>query len=278
MPVNYKNLPNCTDVIMELGIYTVPVAAALWCGIPENEIGDELKKAKEEPEGKAIYTHPYISCLKPKCIALNKAILEGELRHSREDGRIIGEGEQIAAPNRRYISGKHLREYILKNFPNDKPETLFTDKERKQSVNMVEYLKLQAEKIQLQNEITKLKTDLAAGQSLARDSEAAKLATDERLEKAVSIYREQKAEIKRLSDENQELKNAEKPIDDRETLLLAIHAMAQALYSNTRLGNQAAIIAYLSETGMRGLSESSMKSKFADANRLAQSYSQLKSS
>lgn len=267
IPPKYQHLPDCTDVSMELGIYSVPHAAALWCGIPPNEINEELSKSKEI--GPAIFEHPYIPCLKPKCMILHNSIKQGELPHSREDGAMTSPGD-IAAPHRRYLSRKHLREYIQRNFPNDKPSILFSEQERKSQIDVAEYNRMNAEYIKQQTEIAKLKIDLASAQSLARDSEAAKLATDKRLEKATTVYREQKSEIERLKAENEKLQS-DRPIDDRTTLLSIIYEMAQAFYENTRLGNQNAIITHLTEKERQGLSESNLKAKFAEANRLNKS-------
>lgn len=254
-----------------MGIFTVPVAAALWCGVSGDEVQEELAKAKEEPAGKEIYKHPYIPCLKPKCMILHAAIQKGELPHSRENG-IILDGGEIAAPTRRYISGKHLREYILKYFPDDRPATLFSEQERKSIIDLAEYNRMNAEYIKLKTDINELQIKLTAAENLARDSEAAKLATYERIEKAKKTYRQQKNKIVQLEAENEQLRNTPKPINDRESLLNIIATLKEIILDKTEMADQAALINFiLDEYKSRGLSESNLKAKFAEANRLQRS-------
>lgn len=65
--------------------------------------------------------------VRSRVIAL--AIESGALPHDREDGETLGEGDRAAA-ERRGIMGRHLREWMIKEFPNEKPAFLFDDIER----------------------------------------------------------------------------------------------------------------------------------------------------
>lgn len=262
---------------MEMDIFTVPVAAALWCGLKPDEITKALSEATEEPLGKQIFTHPYIPCLKPKCMLLHLAIERGELPHSRENGAILKSGD-TAAPARRYVSWQNLREYISRNFPDDRPETLFSEQERKSVIDLAEYNRMNLEYTKQQAELSRLQTELSAAKSEARDNEAAKLLLEGRIENAIDAYRtlraSSKAKIETLETEKanltaeiETLQNAERPINDRTTLLNIISAMVEMIIDKQFMKNQSQIIDYLAnECAGRGLSESNLKAKFAEAN------------
>ncbi|UOO87051.1 hypothetical protein [Neisseria arctica] len=201
-PRKYQGLPDC-KITGE--IYSLPLAAVLWCGVPIEE--SEAAIAESENMGKGIYRHPYIPCLEKKTRALYFAIQENKLRTCREHGD-GGEGNDHVAYDRRHFWASDLKEFIEQYHPDDKPAFLFSDEERKPEIDLLEYQRMNAEYIKQQTEIVRLKTELAAAESKARDNEAAKLTADDRLEKAVQVYRENKAEIESLKEENKRLKNA----------------------------------------------------------------------
>ena len=147
--------------------------------------------------GKGIYKHPYIPCLEKKTRALYFAIEEKRLRACREHGE-GGEGNDHVSYNRRHFWATDLKAFIEQYHPDDKPSFLF-EEEQKPIIDLAEYQRMNAEYTKQQAEIGRLKTELAAAESKARDNEAAKLAIGERLEKAAKVYRENRAEIERLT-------------------------------------------------------------------------------
>lgn len=203
-PRKYDNLPDC-KITGE--IYPLPLAAVLWCGVPLEEA--EAAISESDDMGKGIYKHPYIPCLEKKTRALYFAIEEKRLRACREHGE-GGEGNDHVAYNRRHFWASDLKAFIEQYHPDDKPSFLFNEEEQKPIIDLAEYQRMNAEYTKQQAEIGLLKTELTAAESKARDNEAAKLATDERLEKAAKVYRENRAEIERLTTENESLKNAAK--------------------------------------------------------------------
>lgn len=116
---------NCGADVSYYQRYTIPVAAALWCGIPANQINMVIDQSSEI--GRAIFKSPYIPCLEPKCRALHEAIEAGDLSVYREQGGAV---KEHVAPERRHVSRKELKEWISKNYPNDKPTTIFDEIER----------------------------------------------------------------------------------------------------------------------------------------------------
>lgn len=134
---------NCDEMFGYSSIYKVHVAAALWCGIPHNLINQYLDES--EVIAKGIYRHPKIKCLEVKCIAMHNAIDSGTLPVSRENGKVITDH---IAPDRRHVSRQHLKDWISKEFPANKPEFLFDDIERKThaSINTDSFHALQADR------------------------------------------------------------------------------------------------------------------------------------
>lgn len=116
---------NCGDSMGYYQRYPVPVAAALWCGVPADEVQQVLQHAQDV--GRAVVSVAYIRCLEPKCRALHEAIESGELRVYREDGPAILEHVK---PERRHVARTELREWIAKHYPDQKPPTLFDATER----------------------------------------------------------------------------------------------------------------------------------------------------
>ena len=55
---------SCEAVQAYFTVYRVPVAAALWCGIPVAELEEHLSQCQEVVKG--ILKHPYIHCLEPR--------------------------------------------------------------------------------------------------------------------------------------------------------------------------------------------------------------------
>jgi len=78
---------SCEAVQSYFTVYRVPVAAALWCGIPIAEVEEHLSQSTEVARG--VLKHPYINCLEPRCRAIHDAIVTGLLPCSRENGKVV---------------------------------------------------------------------------------------------------------------------------------------------------------------------------------------------
>jgi hypothetical protein len=158
---------SCEAVKAYFTIYPVPMAAAFWCGIPPSDVDEQLSAATEI--GRAIYRHPYISCLEPRCRAIHEAIEKGSLPCSRENGKVVDSSDHVA-PERRHVSRQHIKEWIAKEFPSDRPAFLFDEIERKthSAINAESFRALQADRDSLYAQLEKAKSDF---QKLRQDKE-----------------------------------------------------------------------------------------------------------
>jgi len=154
---------SCGAVQAYFSVYRVPVAAALWCGIPPEELEEHFAQCTEVVKG--VLKHPYIRCMEPRCRAIHDAIVNGVLPCSRENGRVVTEH---VAPDRRHVSRQHLKDWIAAEFPSDKPAFLFDEIERDthKAISADTYRSLQADrdalKVRVDNaveEYRKLKSD-----------------------------------------------------------------------------------------------------------------------
>ena len=160
----WRSIDNCKDVLSYFSYYTVPQAALLWCGVPVDQIQEELSIAKPVSENsekqKSIWRHPYIPCLEPKCRMLVDAIENSELPVGRDGGLAKLLKDDYVAHSRRTIFAVDLKTWISKRFPNDRPATLFDEIERNvhTAISKEAYLALQAEKDALTSRLEKAKT------------------------------------------------------------------------------------------------------------------------
>ncbi|MBD3816557.1 MAG: protein kinase [Halothiobacillus sp.] len=136
---------NCEHVLAYSTRYTVPVAAALWCGIQPDRVQEILDESNKVHS--AIYKHQNYPCLEHRCKAIHEAIDAGALPVSRETGKSFDGSTSHVAPERRHVSRQDLKEWIAREFPADKPAFLFDEIERKThaAINTASYLTLQAE-------------------------------------------------------------------------------------------------------------------------------------
>lgn len=117
---------DCADVRAYHTHYPIPVAAALWCGVPPQKVDEILKQCVDI--GRAIISHPAVPCIEPRCRAMHEAIESGALEYRRE-GRQISPGEHVA-PERRTVSRSALKDWISVAFPANRPAFLFDEIER----------------------------------------------------------------------------------------------------------------------------------------------------
>lgn len=146
---------SCDHVQSYYTVYPVPVAAALWCGIPPGEIQEHLDASTQVH--RAVYRHPYIRCLEPRCRAMHEAIEKGALLVSRENGKSFDGSTEHVAHERRHVTRQNLKEWIAREFPSDKPAFLFDEIERKThaAINADAFRALQADRDALKARIDK---------------------------------------------------------------------------------------------------------------------------
>jgi hypothetical protein len=148
---------SCKHVQSYYTVYPVPAAAALWCRIPENEVQQHLAEATAV--GRAVYRHPYIPCLEPRCRAIHEAIEKGALHVSRGNGKSIDGTTEHVAHERRHVTRQDLKEWIAREFPSDKPPFLFDEVERNAhaAINADSFRALQADRDALRVDIQKVR-------------------------------------------------------------------------------------------------------------------------
>ena len=241
---------SCEAVQSYFTVYRVPVAAALWCGIPHAEVDEHLALSSEVIKG--IPKHPYIGCLEPRCRAIHDAIVKGLLPCSRENGKVV---EEHVAPERRHVSRQHLKDWIAAQFPSDKPSFLFDDIER--------------------NTHTAINAD--AFRALQADRDALNV----KLETARDEYKKLRAEKNQLIAENQALaeqvQNSKAPgLRAETTYLNIIGAMAALFLGRSPAGkphsvftSQSAVIDQLVANygDKSGVSKRNLEEKFAAAKK-----------
>lgn len=122
---------SCDTVQACYAVYQIPVAAALWCGVPAEQVAQELHLAvpigQSNALGRATLRHPYLKCLEPRIRAIHAAIDAGELLSCREDGR---KTDDHVAYERRHVYGIDLKEWAKKIAPTERPTFLFDEIER----------------------------------------------------------------------------------------------------------------------------------------------------
>lgn len=123
---------NCAAMKAHYAVYSIPHAAALWCGVPEDRVPIILKEAEQLSTaglGRSIWKHPAVHCLEPRSRAIAEAIEKGDLPHGREDAATVSADDHVSY-ERRHFFGRDLRKWMEKAFPNEKPAFLFDDIER----------------------------------------------------------------------------------------------------------------------------------------------------
>ena len=102
-------------------VYQVPIAAALWCGVPASEAQIFLEDSSVEVNP-GVFESPFVDNLAAKCRAIHHAIERGFLRCCGEHGRII---EDYVPPARRYVARRDLKQWMESEFEGEKPAFLF---------------------------------------------------------------------------------------------------------------------------------------------------------
>jgi hypothetical protein len=239
---------SCEQVQSYFTIYPVPVAAALWCCIPAAEVQEHLNVSTQVY--RAVYRHPYIRCLEPRCRAIHEAIESGALPVSRESGNVTTDH---VAPERRHVSRQNLKEWIAKEFPGDKPPFLFDEIERNAhaAINADSYRALQADRDAARAELEKAKTR----------------ATDAIRE--LDAMRGERDSLRAMVDRKSSDKT-EPTGKDRNTMLRLIGGLAMAGWKmpiHERLNGIAEVVSDLSAVGV-SVSEDTLRERLREAAQL----------
>jgi len=124
----WHNKNDCEHLRAYHAYYPVPAAAMLWCGVPPDDAQEELNRISPHPHIRGVFTHPFIPCFEVRCRIIHDAIESRTLPASRENGKVT---DEHIAPERRHVSREHLKAWIAKEHPADKPAFLFDEVERK---------------------------------------------------------------------------------------------------------------------------------------------------
>lgn len=248
----WHNKNDCEHLRAYHAYYPVPAAAMLWCGVPPDNVQEELNRISSHPHIRGVFTHPFIPCFEVRCRIIHDAIESRTLPASRENGKVT---DEHIAPERRHVSREHLKAWIAKEHPADKPAFLFDEIERK--------------------------THAAISADAFRVLQADRDAVRAELEKAKALAAETIREMDAMRGERDSLRamvdKASAPGERAETTYLnIIGAMLALMLGKSPAGkpqsvfdNQAAIIAALlgHHEGKPGISARTLEDKFAAAKR-----------
>jgi hypothetical protein len=179
---------NCAAVKAHYAVYSVPQAAALWCGVTEDLIQHVLAEVTQLSQtgfGRGVWKHPQIPCMEPRSRAIADAIESGLLPHGREDANPVANSDHVAY-ERRHVFGRDLKKWMEKAFPNEKPAFLFDDIERNThtAISVDSYRALKADNDALQSRVEKAIESYKALQEKCRTIESERDA----LQKLVNQY------------------------------------------------------------------------------------------
>ena len=156
---NSRKNDSCESVQACYSFYHVPIAAALWCGVPSDQVEEELRHAVPIGESskldRAILSHPYLKCLEPRIRAIHIAIDNDNLQAYREGGRKVTFEENIAY-EQRYVYGNDLKAWAKRIAPNERPTFLYTEIERNthSSISVDSYKVLKATHDAMENKLS----------------------------------------------------------------------------------------------------------------------------
>ncbi|MCM8621609.1 MAG: hypothetical protein NFW16_07670 [Candidatus Accumulibacter sp.] len=154
----WHNKNDCEHLRTYHAYYPVPTAALLWCGVPHDDVQEELNRINPHPHIRGVFTHPFIPCFEVRCRIIHDAIESRTLAASRENGKVT---DEHIAPERRHVSREHLKAWIAKEHPADKPAFLFDEVERKthSSINADTFRALQADRDAARAKLERVKAD-----------------------------------------------------------------------------------------------------------------------
>lgn len=248
----WYNKNDCENLRTYHAYYPVSAAAMLWCGVPLDEVQEELDRISPNPKVRGVFTHPYIPCFEVRCRIIHEAIEGGALLASRENGKVT---EDHIAPERRHVSREQLKAWVAKEHPADKPAFLFDEVERSthSAINADAYRALQADRDAARLELTKAKARVIEANS------------------EIDAMRGERDSLRAIVEK-------QAPLGPRaETTYLNIIGALMGLMlgatpggqKGSIYGTQGAIISALlaHHSGKPGISDTTLEQKFAEANR-----------
>lgn len=246
---------SCDQIQSYFTLYPVPVAALLWCGVPQEQVNNHLTKASET-KLRGVLSLSYMKCFEPRCRAIHNAIEAGVLPVCREKGVHVTDH---VAPERRHVKRENLKAWIAKEFPDDKPDFLFDkiEKNTHSAINSQAFQTLQADRDAKTTELVKAKE--RAQQILSERDDL--LVERDALKSCIDKMEAESRTINQRSET---------------TYLNIIGAMLNLMLSSSPAGkkhsvfdNQAAIISVLlGYYGDRpGISDRTLEAKFSEAKK-----------
>lgn len=207
---------NCEFVKSEYALYSVPIAALLWCGVAERNLETEFKKCVPSvTNGKAMaqatLRHPTIECLEYRMRAIFIAIDQNLLKTSREDGTYA---DDHVAYGRRCVYGKDLKAWA-KTLPKaEQPKFLMSDQELQPEISHEIYARLKAEYDTLKIEHNRVKNDTENHSYAVRAYEQALKDANERI-----------AQLEAVNQQSEKQENG-KGYNTSLAIIHALHKMA----------------------------------------------------
>jgi hypothetical protein len=198
---------NCEAMRAHYAIYSIPKAAALWCGVPDDlteKIVQEATQLSPSGFGRSVWKHPSVPCLEARSRAIAEACEAGELLHGRDDGKTVDSNDHVAW-ERRHFFGRELKKWMEKAFPNEKPAFLFDDIERNShtAISADAYRVLKAEHDKLEKRLENTKSEF---KNLRQEKEAIESERDslksivDMLNKELQKYTSSKNDKSQLTD------------------------------------------------------------------------------
>lgn len=253
---------SCAAIKAQFAVFSIPQAAALWCGVTEDlldTITSECKQLSETGSGRSVWIHPYIACVEPRSRAIAEAIESGVLPYGREDGEPVGLNDRVAH-ERRHFKGRDLKKWMEQAFPTEKPAFLFDTHEQVtgSGISLEDYQTIQA------------KND----------------ALETRLEKAKVEYKklkQQNTELTEICNRHAANSNSEKVAHPRSeasyqriigALLSIMSGELPGIAQHPSIPNDSQLISLLSDKygGYEGLSIRNLSKKFPEARRSLEQY------
>ncbi len=261
-------IDDCAAIKAYYAIYSIPHAAALWCGVPDDQMSQILQEARQlSPTGlgRSIWTHPGVPCLEARGRAIAEAIEDGELQCVREDGKPVPAGEYVAH-ERRHVFGRALREWLKKAFPNEKPAFLFDDIEQSThpAISTDAYWALKAEH-------EKLKVRLENAKSEYKKLREEKEALDAERNSFKDIVDKLNAKVDKLGVPGERAESTYQNIIA--ALLDCIGGNLPGVQKHPSFASEARLIEVIEDyfRGYGGLTKSTLSRKFPEAKRALKS-------
>lgn len=122
------------EIAILFRVFSIPQAAALWCGVSEEDLSEVARKAEPLLDGttpSGVFKLDTLQGFEERSRAINDAISWGRLCFVDENG-VGSKAIRGIKPSRRHVLGKDLRDWIEESFPNERPAFLFPPNETHQ--------------------------------------------------------------------------------------------------------------------------------------------------